>query len=593
MKRKSRQKTIETKIFIPYVFLLLILVSTIYVLFFFSYYRAYKAQVTSHLQDVETLTWDNIEGTLQEAEHLSVRILADSIVQDGLTGLLSENNRISSPYLRTLSKNMNEALRDHALTSDSVAGIRIVADSGNIFTYNAYSLNNSEQTLIDEVDKEQIYLNNGRAHWEVSGDLKQVTLSRAVLSRATMQPIGYMTIFYNGNYICKKIRQLNTPYEGNVYLLDNVGRIIAAENEGSIGKELKLENNVNQKNQLSRMMSDPLSGDRSYYYVNEIADTDWQLVITVKAANIWKNLIWVMCFAGMLLIVLSAVSMAIIKGILRKALEPAKQLQSCMKEFGEGNLNARMTIAELDEIGQISDRYNSMADNIQNLLEKVYNLEIARKAAEIDFLKMQINPHFLYNTLDTISWMGYRDKNEDVTNLTVSLAKLLRYSSSSEDFVAIEKEIDCIQEFLEIQKYRFKDRFEMSIEVDEEVNTLYMPKFLLQPLVENSFSHGLEGIIGKGHFLLTINRLKESVRFVVKDDGMGISESRYAELMEQFKNANQPNSIGLINVYRRLSLLYGEKAAFSIKSKENEGTEVSFEIPIIRSLSSGIETNME
>lgn len=132
------------------------------------------------------------------------------------------------------------------------------------------------------------------------------------------------------------------------------------------------------------------------------------------------------------------------------------------------------------------------------MLEKVYSLELSNKQAEIDFLKMQINPHFLYNSLDTISWLGYTSGNENISDISVSLAKLLRASIKRADMVQVSEEMQTVDSYLLIQQYRFEDKIQVERKIQKEVYACYMPGFLLQPLIENSIIHGLEGKIEKG-----------------------------------------------------------------------------------------------
>lgn len=258
-------------------------------------------------------------------------------------------------------------------------------------------------------------------------------------------------------------------------------------------------------------------------------------------------------------------------------------------------MDVRVEANTKDEIGQIGAAYNHMADNIQNLLEKVYSLELANKQAEIDFLKMQINPHFLYNSLDTISWLGYISGNENISEISVSLAKLLRASIKRADMVKVSEEMQTIDNYLLIQQYRFEDKILVEKKIQEEAYECYMPGFLLQPLIENSIIHGLEGQIGKGRLCIEIgilsdggcvvmrdeDEVKKYLYFVIRDDGQGMEWQQLDSLRSQFIDSGAANSIGLANVYRRLMLLYGEESQFQIESAPGEGTSISFRIPVM------------
>lgn len=222
-----------------------------------------------------------------------------------------------------------------------------------------------------------------------------------------------------------------------------------------------------------------------------------------------------------------------------------------------------------------------MADNIQNLMEKVYSLELAKKEAEIEFLKMQINPHFLYNSLDTISWLGFMGGNEKVSDLAVSLAKLLRASIKRNAMITVEQEMEMVQIYLHIQDYRFGDKISVECDVDLEAEQCYMPSFLLQPLIENSIIHGLEKQVDKGKLSVTVRREDVWLYFCVEDDGRGMTEEQVESLLAQCRDIKSAASIGLKNVYRRLQLLYGESCRFEMRSAPDDGTRISFRIPIM------------
>lgn len=218
-------------------------------------------------------------------------------------------------------------------------------------------------------------------------------------------------------------------------------------------------------------------------------------------------------------------------------------------------------------------------------MEKVYTLELAKKEAEIEILKMQLNPHFLYNTLDTISWLGIVGGNEDVSEISVSLARLLRANIKNDAMITVEEEMASIQDYLRIQQYRFGDKIEIHYDIAPEAGECYMPNFLLQPLVENSIIHGLENLAGSGDLFLSIRMSDKWLHFCVEDNGIGMAEEEVKRLLMQCEDMKSKRSIGLKNVYRRLYLLYGDGCAFHIESAQERGTKVSFKIPATMEIS--------
>ena len=196
---------------------------------------------------------------------------------------------------------------------------------------------------------------------------------------------------------------------------------------------------------------------------------------------------------------------------------------------------------------------------------------------------MQINPHFLYNSLDTISWLGFTSGNEKVSDLAVSLADLLRASIKRDDMITVEEEMRIVQNYLHIQNFRFGDKIAVEYEIAQKVTKCYMPSFLLQPLIENGIMHGLEKQIEGGTLRISIKEQEGWLLFVISDDGKGMDTEQVDELMRQCKDAAFGDTIGLANVYRRLQLSYGDDCKFGIKSTPDKGTSISFRIPVMLS----------
>ena len=260
--------------------------------------------------------------------------------------------------------------------------------------------------------------------------------------------------------------------------------------------------------------------------------------------------------------------------------KPTQDLLESMKLFGMGNLSHRVEVKTTDEIGQIGSEYNRMAENIETLIEKVYKMEITQKQAEIDFLCMQINPHFLYNTLDTISWMAIMQGNLDISEMTISLADLLRAMIQKDRFVTVEDEMKTVKDYLLIQGQRFGDKISVIYDIDEQAYPCRIPNFILQPLIENAIIHGLEPKLEKGTLRVQIKLENEAVAFCIADNGVGMSREEIQALYEKCEMNDTNQNIGLKNVYRRLILCYGETSRLHIESEKHRGTKIKFILPM-------------
>jgi two-component system sensor histidine kinase YesM len=214
-------------------------------------------------------------------------------------------------------------------------------------------------------------------------------------------------------------------------------------------------------------------------------------------------------------------------------------------------------------------------------------MELAKKQAELASLQSQINPHFLYNTLECVRSIGLANRVMEIVEIATSMAKIFRYSIKEDHFVQIKNEIDCIQDYLRIMSIRFMDKFSEQISIDESVLKMKIPRMILQPIVENAIYHGLERKSGKG--TLTIKGWvtdEHVVRFEISDNGKGIHADELHKLRHRLKAADINQSfpsgkgLGLINIHRRIKLAFGEQYGIEIISSENEGTQVSLQIPV-------------
>ena len=393
------------------------------------------------------------------------------------------------------------------------------------------------------------------------------------------KPIGYMIIECKNSYFSEKLQSVPSTYKNRFYLLNNDMDIIVSSEKNMCGNSFPLETR-DFKN--VKIVKDPSTGENSYFtyqYVNN----GWLLVSTINVGQLWKSigiaLVSVLITFGIVLLV----SLIIMRYAARVMVKPTKKLVDSMTAYQEGNFDSRFKVESQDEISQIGMVYNQMADKVQNLIEKNYTLEIANREAEIEFLKMQINPHFLYNCLDTISWLGFSNGNSEITDLAVALGKFLRASIKREDYYTVKQEMEVVDNYLFIQKYRFGDKIEIRHNIPDEVLNFYMPSFIIQPVIENSIVHGLEEQIEKGILWINIQLCDNKyLQFNLTDNGKGMDEEQLKLVIQNYSDKNKKSSIGLSNVYRRLNLLYGEACEFHVTSVAGEGTEVTFRIPVMQ-----------
>ena len=262
-------------------------------------------------------------------------------------------------------------------------------------------------------------------------------------------------------------------------------------------------------------------------------------------------------------------------------MDPIQKLRDSMKKVQEGDFSVSDVVVDSkNEIGSLTKSFDVMTHKIHELMEQNVHEQEEKRKSELKALQSQINPHFLYNTLDSIIWMAEGKKNEEVVLMTASLARLLRQSISNEDeVVPIANEVEYARGYLTIQKMRYKDKLEFQIDVDSSI--LYIPliKLVLQPIIENAIYHGLKYKESKG--LLIVKGFMKDGNAVLQiiDDGVGMDEETLAHIYDRHKVNYHSNGVGVYNVQKRLKLYYGDDYGITYESEKGKGTTATITIP--------------
>lgn len=533
-----------------------------------------------YLQDVTQQTTNNLENMIQTIEDINIQILSSAVIQEQLEIV---NGQEMEPYIiRNISKIVERELETNALFSSDVVSLSVISKSGLEFSVKKITGRGTDLAFLEA----DIYKANGTTLWGLVGPDKDICIAKAILDLTTMKPIGYINIVYEREYFGDIVKDNSTEYSGASYVVDRDGTIIVTNHEKYLGTRFPVAIEALRETDTSRY--DILNDTNSFYYVGNEMPNGWTLVEAVSVKEFYKNTYRVIGLTGIFLLGILSLSFFSINMATKHIARPTQDLLESMKLFGKGNLSHRVEVKTTDEIGQIGSEYNRMADNIETLIEKVYKMEITQKQAEIDFLCMQINPHFLYNTLDTISWMAIMQGNLDISEMTISLADLLRAMIKKDRFVTVEEEMKTVKDYLLIQGQRFGDKISVLYDVDEQAYPCQVPNFILQPLIENAIIHGLEPKLGKGMLCVRIKLEKDTVVFCIADDGVGMSREEIRELYEKCEMNETNQNIGLKNVYRRLILCYGESSRLHIESEKHRGTKINFILPMmIKGNSSG------
>lgn len=262
---------------------------------------------------------------------------------------------------------------------------------------------------------------------------------------------------------------------------------------------------------------------------------------------------------------------------------PIRRITEVTNKVAEGDLSVRSDVTDGVEATMLSTSLNKMIDKINELLSQVTTEQIRLRKAEFELLQSQINPHFLYNTLDAIVWLAEAGDKEKVVSTVKSLSDFFRTSlNQGKDIVSIREELLHVKSYLDIQRIRYQDILEYEINVPEELNIYRIPKITIQPLVENALYHGIKNKRGLGKITVTGELRENDFIICVADNGMGITEERLEQVMHSINHRedSEKQSFGLYNVNERIRLDFGVEYGISISSKYKEGTQVTVRLPL-------------
>ena len=420
----------------------------------------------------------------------------------------------------------------------------------------------------------------GRYRWVI-------TVSKALTDPETGETAGVFFVDLNYSSIKSLCENIDLGTRGYLFIVDGTGRIIYHPKQQLLYSGMKSE-------EISKVIESGtgsfLTGgeSRQLYSICRSEKTGWSVAGVSSVSEFIRNRGEIQLAYIAIAALLLAVALLLALWLSGEITRPVKDLERSMKEVQQGNFQAGIRKPEgNDEIASLGRSFAIMTEKIGQLMEENVQEQRAKRKNELRVLQAQINPHFLYNTLDSIIWMAESKKTEEVVEMTSSLAKLLRQSISNEDeIVTIAREIEYTKNYLAIQKMRYRDQLEYRIDVDDEILNQPIVKLVIQPLVENAIYHGIKYVEGKGMLLILGSMRNGRVVLSIQDNGPGMDEKTLAHILEKpAPDAKKPRKsarVGVYNVHNRLQLYYGKEYGLSYESAPGQGTCVYVAVPARR-----------
>ncbi|MFI3238685.1 MAG: sensor histidine kinase [Lachnospiraceae bacterium] len=378
--------------------------------------------------------------------------------------------------------------------------------------------------------------------------------------------------------IAKYVDEVGIGQHGYCFIMDTEGHIIYHPQQQLIYSGLKDEKTT----EIGALEDGSYEESSIIYTIQTLENCDWRVVGVsyvdeMITSKVWKMLsisFWIFVFVSMLSL---GTGMLVAYGFSK----PARALNVAMGEF---ELDAEEFVFQgvggTREIAKLAESFDHMVLQVQGLMEQVREEEISLKKTELNALQSQINPHFLYNTLDSIAWMCEEERSKEAVEMVNTLARLFRISiSKGHELIPIEKEIEHAESYLKIQNYRYKNQFKYSFQVDETCIFYMCNKITLQPIIENAIYHGLNRMIDEGEINIAIYEEENDIVMTVEDNGVGMEAEKCEEIL--LREDKDKIGIGIKNVHDRIRIYFGETYGLTIESELDEGTKVTIRMPKI------------
>ncbi|MBR5816470.1 MAG: sensor histidine kinase, partial [Anaerotignum sp.] len=324
------------------------------------------------------------------------------------------------------------------------------------------------------------------------------------------------------------------------------------------------------------------TGDDGEYYIKTVGYTGWKIVGVVQNEGIsLNNFKSGLLIAFLVLFFLSVI--AIVNMHLSKRLSaPMKRLEEAVNKIEAGDLDTHIEPSGFYEVWHLGRAISDMQANLKQLMDDIVAEHEAKRRSELMVLQNQINPHFLYNTLDIIVWMIENEKREEAVDVVTALARFFRISlSNGKTAISVMDEVEHVRNYLMIQEMRYKNKFTYTFDVEDGLEKYGTIKLILQPVVENCIYHAMEFMDGDGEIRITVKKDGETILFSVMDNGCGMTEDIVERIMAGEKVSKGKGGVGLQNVQERLQLVFGNEYGMTISSEPDEGTEVLIRIPAV------------
>lgn len=575
-----------TKLMVTYLLLTVIPLTLLGYIAYKQYTKSIEEQVGMYIPKLLEQASENIENKLADIKQLPnslynssqvIEVLRKDIYQSK-SNLLRDEFLVNSYLSRTYINGGNADILGVFLISKN----RVFASAKTVYT--GMDLNSIPIPYGQDPElkgEEQILLPH-ETSLQFKDKIPYILLMKQLRDYENQENLGIILIAVELSFFEGALNSLYEEEKSSIWITDTNGRIIFHTEPSLVGwNDEKYDNYPKINGSFKTVGIYP----NLLISTNSFQESSWRIFHSIELNDLTKETDAVR--NGTIIVFVIVVMLSIFISIILawNVSNPLKRLTKLMKQVEKGNFTVDLPINSKDEIGILANSFNSMIQEINQLIKKNYQIELRQKNAELYALQSQINPHFMYNTLETIGYAVEEEDADTVVQMVTILGRMLRYSLNSKDpVVPIALEVQHMNDYLTIQKFRFEDRIYFSIQEEIDTQKYYFPKFILQPIIENSIKYGLDHIKQCEIKILIRKTANDEIFLTIRDNGPGIDEKKLANLNDSLREnpmVGRDSSFGLINVHARIAMIFGESYGLEINSKINEGTEINLKLPMV------------
>lgn len=584
MKKINGTQKLQTKIMNYFLLLITFIIIILDSFFIVVMYDTVEKDADIYAYEIVKQLGRNVQSYISHMQEITWLITSqDSSIKAKLTESVAHPVVIKSDVL--------EQFRSRGSTTNDIVSIFIFGENGITLA------DDDTYEVKDYVDFKQMdwyqraikakgmpVISSSHIQNYIKGDGKWVfSVSSAIIDKDTDEILGVILVDMSYKTLMDMCNNISLGNKGYVYIVNTDQEIIYHPKQQLIYSAIQTED-------LSRVIKQEegsfveKAGDKRFVTVHTLDDVGWMVVGVSYADDLLVSNNQIFIALMVTTVVCLVLSLFTSTRISKQTSKPIQELQNIMLKVEEGCLDVSIDIdTNTEEIQNLSHSFKAMLTEIKELIKKIEENQRRLRKSELRVLQSQINPHFLYNSLDTIIWLAERQENKKVVLMTSYLAKYFRLSlSKGREIVDIYTEIEHVKHYLYIQKIRYESKLSFSIDIDPQIYDYMTIKIILQPLVENALYHGIKGLESGGHIKITGNKVDELIIFVVEDNGVGMTN----EQMDRILIGNMPKSVtgsglAIKNVHQRLQIYFGKQYGLRYESELGQWTKVYITIPTI------------